>query len=345
MKRFHPFAKLYQKFELMKYQKYISTFSDPKENETRIAKTFDGLREYDLTRETGLYELDGARKKRIIMLDRKYFSDYLNSIRNGDSSFVSYLDNDDIIQNNIPHNLSVFIKRDTKKNVYAESVSSKILDFFGVSVAYYNSLKDSNLKIFSISLDFVKPNEIFYSFFEINCNYNFNKLSEFDTIEKSVRKSISIFSKSHILLNSKKEKDEIVKQVLYSILIRRFLLGDNDARSGNFGILYNHKTHKIRFAPNFDLGCTFSEHPYCKKALQYLRDKYPELYYKFIEKCDEFVSINKVTGEEHYKIFLTNTIDDENVRNNLNEKLENNLWAINKALVEIESEKSNQTNL
>jgi len=54
--------------EIKRYKKYISNFSSPKKNTTRIAKNVNGLVEFDLVDITGKNDFDGASAKRFAMV-------------------------------------------------------------------------------------------------------------------------------------------------------------------------------------------------------------------------------------------------------------------------------------
>lgn len=341
-KGYNFISSLNKRHQDIKYRKFISSFVDPKFDKDRIGKNLDELIEFDLVRETGFYELDGNLTKRFAMIDKKYFEDYIKSIKTGSSSFSSYIENADIKNDTYPSKFSVLLKKSSMRNIYVDVVCSRLMDFFEVDTVFNQVLNDEAYSKtpyqLMASIDFIKPNEEFYSLFEIDCNNSFNRFSKFEEIEKSVRQILKIFSRKHIVLNNKKENEKIIEDILYSFFVRRFILGDNDVRSGNFGILFNLKTHKVRFAPNFDFNAAFLQHNYCKDALIYLMNNYSNIYNKLILKFNELKKFTKYENKPVYRIYLEQIIDDELIFNDCLLKIENNIDSLNMAISQIEKE-------
>ncbi len=329
-------------FENRRYKKYISNFSSPKNNDTRIARNVKDLVEFDLVDITGKNDFDGSSVKRFVMVDKNKLSEYFEAVKQGDTCYQSYLESADIVSGTIPQNLSVLIKKEGPIRRNAEVIGSRVMKFFEEDTVFNFLIEDPSKVKFTASLDFIKPEEEFITLFDIDCNYSFNRGSKFEDIEASTRKVLKIFARHNHFRLSKQDEDIYVKKLLYSAMIRRFLLGDNDVRSGNFGLLFNEKSKKFRFCPNFDYGCTFSEHPYCKRDLRYLQVKYPDLYERFVSKVKLLGSINKQTGHKLFHDFVYGYVDDEKDFDHFLLKLDTNILNINRAVKEIEREITSQ---
>jgi len=276
------------------------------------------------------------------MVDKNKLSEYIEAVKNGDIFYQTYLENVDVISGDIPQNLSALIKKEGPIRRNAEVVGSRIMRFFEEDTVFNFLIEDPSKVKFAASLDFIKPNETFITLFDIDCNYSFNKGSKFEDIEANTRKVLKIFARHNHFRISKQDEDVYIKKLLYSSMVRRFLLGDNDVRSGNFGLLFNKKTKKIRFCPNFDYGCTFLEHPYCKRDLKYLNINYPDLYEKFVTKVKLFGDINKQTGHKLFHDFVYGYVDDEKDFDHFLLKLDTNILNINRGINEIERQLESQ---
>jgi len=188
------------------------------------------------------------------------------------------------------------------------------------------------------SIDFIRPNEEFYTFFDIDVNVAFNKKPKFSDVEYVVRHNLKTFAWQKHIFVSKADKDKIVEDLLYSAFIRMFLLGDNDVRSGNFGILFNKKTKKVRLAPNFDFDATFKDHNYCLDSLRYLFDNYPRVYEKLIKKFKELLNVDEKTRLSALDMIFASAINNELILDNLLVIINSNIINMNRAIFKIESE-------
>ncbi len=323
-----PFVSIAQNHEKKRYRKYISSFSRPENAE--FINELDVIN-YDLVENDALA---GHCTKYFVMIDKSKLEKYFWKIKKGNSCYESYLDNQDILSGQIPQNISILLKKEHPYDVTIETFGSNVLNFFGIKTCYNFPIKDKNGKLILGSVDFIKPNEEFFTYAQYSNGQPFDNTDSLLHINYSAKISIDEFSKQHLLFLSKKEKDKLLEEVLYAGIVRKLVLGDHDFRAGNFGLLYNKKTRTVRNSPNFDFDYLFRGYPNHEQELRWLSENRPEIYNKFKKKFSEY-------STKHIYLDYIRALKKEQAKKLLNQieaKINQTTMTINT----IEKEKSQQ---
>lgn len=331
----NSFIKIFDSFEKRRYKKSILYFYDPKIENDRIAQDLDGLTEYDLTNEK--FELGGRLKKRFVMIDKKNIEEYLNAVKQSETSYRTYLEEEDIKKDEIPTKIGVLLKYTTESHVYSEVVGSQIMNFFGVDTVY--NFVIPTLKIHYVaSIDFIKPNEKFISLKEYDLNESFCTGLNLYKIEAKIRTILNKIKMNEFVFANHKEIDKIVEDYIYMSVIKRYILGDFDVKSENFGVII--KNHKISLAPAFDFDTSFLKNLSSERDLQLLKKYHPKSYEKFKEKFYKFIEKDK-EDVPFYETMIESLVNIDFRRENILEELDKNIEDVQKTIKNIELEKFN----
>jgi len=320
-----PFVSFTLSNENKRYKKYISNFSHP---ENTIINDF--ITNYDLIEK---YTLDGHCTKQFAMINKSQLEHYFRQAKKRNNHFETYLEDKDIISTQIPQNISILIKKENYNDIALEIYGCKVLNFFGVPTCYNFPIKDKFGNFLLGSIDFIKPNEEFYTYAQYSRGEIFSGTDSLKQINYSGVIAINEFSKRHLLFLSKSKKEELLKELIYSATIRKLVLGDSDFRSGNFGLLYNKKSHTLRNSPNFDFDYLFKSYPNHEQELRWLKAYYPELYENFKQKFNEF-------SKKHIYLDFLTQIKKEHLKK-LIEQIESKINSIQMTINMLEKE-SNQ---
>lgn len=297
----NSFLKIFDNIEKNKYKRSIQNYSSPKQNTTRIAKDIEGLTEFDLTNDV---ELEGSTEKRFVMLDRSYVKEFINEVKQGNNFYRTYLDNEDIKNDEIPSKISILLKLMSKSELYYEVAASKIMNYFELETSYcFGLIDDDEKKNYLASIDFIRQNEEFLTLTEFQKNDKYTGRMGINLADTSLREILkNIKSEKHLIL-SKKDIEDIVEQVLYSFLIRRGVIGDYDLHSGNVGLLI--KNRKVVSVPAFDFDRSFFCFTLDINSLNYVYKNYNNVYQKFKTKfceiTDNFENNNSIIQKIIYE--------------------------------------------
>lgn len=292
------------------YLEYLKSFTETKKDPMRYIPKFRGVKDYDFVDETSQEnKVAGHASKWFVRLNKMYFKNLINEIKNNsNSTYETCYGNDEIKKNNIPEYISVLIKEpDRELELDADVFGSRVLNYFGLPVVF-NRRIDKALPYFStskylVSVDFLRPNE---EFIQLNDIVEFGKgidIKRFDINGmKNTISSILPYLESTLkekgVRYAKKDLENFENYLVASTLVRVILLGDDDYRNGNVGILINTKDKTFRPVPNFDMEKSFIYRG-CDNKLKKLSsfyNEYPDIFDDFIQKMYDFV-VDDGSGE------------------------------------------------
>ena len=311
-------------------KKYVS----PLDDSGRIGKDIEGLEEFEFVEKSK--KLEGRLQKRFVKLSSNYFSKFISEIQNNpNSSYETYLDNDEIRRGIYPNNFSVLLKYNTNdmaelsgganemlSYIKAELCAPAIMNALGVKTVYNSILVESSgYAQYVMSIDAVRPDEeIFVLNDFISCNFadwvgtGIDIVKQYSTFllerECGVKKEE---------LSSEKYKrmfDELRDEVMVRYLANVVVLGNNDYNARNYAILLNRKTKQVRTFPCFDYefcfnGCYLK--PLIEENIAEMVKINPKLVDDFAKKLEELVSFES-NGKTRLRNILNKTLQtpDEN---------------------------------
>jgi len=266
----------------------------------RIIKTVE-LESYDEYEE----KLDGHLPKRFYRTPSSKMPDLFSELQNNEhSSYITFC-NDAVKEGFVPQYISV-LKKSFGKYVYhpeREAVVSKLLNYMGIPTTYNLVVKHSKIdgtannhpsnEYETLSVDCIGENETFYSFEEVGVKTLHNVYGAVELIKKAFLK---------FGFDSKKKRNdnfnEVIEDFILSYMVRGYLLGDNDFRSRNLGLLYNSKTKHLKMV-NYDYEQAFMSDmsvvlgdykDYEEPTFLFIKKEYPKVYEKFMGYAKEFYS-------------------------------------------------------
>ena len=318
------------------YLKYILTFRRPQDYEERIAKDLFLLSEYDwVDEDSEANHISGHMDKRFVRLNKLYFDSYVREVQTGKpNSYVTYLNDEDVMTGNFPTNLSALVKQvkmmwivddsPLVEKLYHEIVTPKVMNYFGMKTVYNEMLvDDGNYYIFS--LDFIKPEHFYYrSNALVMPNEKGEKQDSEMLIGYKLSDSVSSISDKLDILQQAvcedfgiKKKHSLNKQTIQEefvklMLVRTLLLGDSDFCGRNYGFVYDAANHQIVSAPGHDYEFCFAKlarsFPYAKENIDYMLQHYPHVVKEFMDRLMEFISINPETQKPYYQDIIENNV-------------------------------------
>ena len=292
------------------YQEYLKSFVDTHQDELRYIPKMRGIKDFDFVDETSVKnKVGGQATKWCVRANKMYFRDLIKEIKNNsNSSYETCYTKNEIEQGNIPEYFSVVIKEpESECSIDADVFGSRILNYFGVPVAYNRRIDKAYPNYSSdkylMSVDFLRPNETFVELSEV---ISFGEGMEIKWFARKgmdrVIECIDFYLDKYLReRNIKFNEGDIAKYNSYfisSLLTRVYLMNDNDFRNGNIGIILNKKEKSFRPAPNFDLEKCFS---FKEDGLKFnlvadIYKKFPNEYADFIYRTYQFV-VDDGTGE------------------------------------------------
>ncbi len=288
----------------------------------------DGLRDYDLVDlKTTENKVSGHMQKKFAMLAQKYFKEYFETIKRvyPNGSFVTYLEDENVLSGAVPQNLSVLIKEirpnhidmfSTYNSLYSEVLCPHIFNFFGEKTVF-NSVACHDGRFFVLSIDFIKKNQRFFNAADLNEELMFLKRVPVEENLASLREKIDVlkqkikiyYGDKQIVVDEKKLEEDF----LFNYLMRVFLIADIDYAAKNYGFIYNILTGEVETAPAFDFEFGFMSVNYKSEEsdaiLKYIYDIYPNVINRFMAKVKAF--INEKDGESVAKTMIYKYVPDK----------------------------------
>ena len=269
----------------------------------------DKYAKYDM--DNASTELEGYRGKNYIRLSTELLTELVDELRNNpESSYITHCN--DLIKYNdyIPANMSAIIKRCGLNRALCEVASSRVMNYFGAPTTYEKVFKlpanpnaTTSISNYVVaSVDCQSFDHEVWTLEDIGIELTMDLERDIPMIERAVEK---LFFKKKYSLNfnrvvTRKDfdaiKSKIVRDYVYSFLIRKFILRDRDTHSGNSAIIIEPKSMSIQSYINFDyedtLGNKYEPDRYAYDQMKYALLMYPDVFKKFKTKVDELISIN-----------------------------------------------------
>jgi len=283
------------------FEKYIKEIDDNK------------VEEYDETFSSGDI-IGGVRFKKFVRFDSEVFKELVDEIKNNPNcSYDTYV-NELIKSGYIPKHISVLKKEDNSfRNAddmyeighFKEVIASRILNFFECPTTY-EVLLNIGRQTFSCSVDFGRYREDFYQMSRIPLIHSLG-LNSMDENVKDLRVKLKYFtSHNNIDKHAEEMSKKFIEDYIYSMMIRKFVLCDDDCGFHNVGLIYNVEKNTVRMAPSFDFEYCFifakddherrKEFAEFEEDLKFVKVNYPHIFSKFTTKLRQIMAKkNEVT--------------------------------------------------
>ena len=306
-KLFQELASCETEEERRAYEKFIMTFSSPLSSSYRIGQKISKMKEFDLVDHSSVENYVGGHlHKRFVMLDKSYFENHLKLMKKG-SSFQSYLSD----LKNAPEYLSVLIKSaSTDKQLLCEVFVPYICNEFDIPTVCNSTCKDAEDNEFVASLDFIKPNERFFSLYDV-CGYEYQLGVDvnLENALKVIRKFMVAFEREQEMTLSAEDKRALEERFVSDYLLRVCFLADCDFSTKNVGFLFDEKKNSLRTAPNFDFEYTFMCEMSVEEDVLFAYKHYPEVVDDFMNKLKDFYKPKRVFETPRYLDMLAKIED------------------------------------
>lgn len=313
--------------EEKEYLEYLKSFTETKKDPLRYIPKFRGVKDYDFVDEhSDANKVVGHSSKWFVRINRMYFKEMIKDVqKNFSSSYETCYTKNEIQENNVPEYISVLIKEpDRELELDADVFGSRVLNNFEIPVVFNRRIDKAIPRYpaskYLVSVDFLRPNEEFVPLNEI---VEFGKGIDIKKFEgNGLKKTISNILpylektlKENGVRYSEKDIDDFEKYLVSSFLVRVILLGDDDFRNGNVGILINRKDSAFRPAPNFDMEKSFIYRG-CDDKLRRIPEifrEYPDIFEDFIQKMYNLV-VDDGNGESNCSKIAKKTLKNETHR-------------------------------
>lgn len=236
--------------------------------------------------------LSGHRSKKYYRVDAALLSPFIKEFTsNPDSGYITTI-NELLSIGYVPKKVSALNKvisfnnydryQDPIKLLYAEVLSSQILNFFGCPTTCNVAIKSRNEESYEVlSLDFLSYGEAFLTFDDLGCDFSGDLMANVKQIKEE-------FAMSYFDEYNKDDLDKVINDYVYSFLVRRHILKDSDFHDFNSGIIFNRETKEVKYI-NFDFEYGFSlQRTNLEDDLLYCAEYFPEVYERFATKVREF---------------------------------------------------------
>lgn len=247
------------------YLDFIQNFTDCKNDIIRDVPMIDGIKDFDFVDEFSKENsVQGFCEKWCVLAHSSLIQDMLDEIKqNPKSGYQACFTGEEIVNGEIPEYCSAILKVSDDLQLECEMLGSKILNLYGLPVAYNTGVKVENFagreEKYILSVDFIQKNEDFIDLNDISTANSYADLKRFYRYGIKNTMKIAINNLKNYLndngINYTKQDIASYESFLVSsMLVRNYLLGDADFRNGNAGILVNKENKTFRPAPNFDFG-------------------------------------------------------------------------------------------
>lgn len=240
-------------------------------------------------------KLNGGRTKNFIICSSRFFVDCFREIRdNRDCSYVTYLN--DVVKSGYNPKYVSCLEKNGNNNSIREVLACRIMNYFGVATTFETLAKREN-KLKVLSIDFNYKDFEYYSFNDIEINFNLSLEAVIDRI----RQKLNLFYISSKFPISKLNESEFhhktlkfIEDFVMTYLVRKLLLGDRDFFGHNIDISVNKQTGDFLLGPNYDYEYTFNPDDLTfettEDLIKYVIADYPEVFEIFIQKLLQLMS-------------------------------------------------------
>lgn len=247
------------------YLDFIQNFTDCKNDIIRDVPMIDGIKDFDFVDEFSKENsVQGFCEKWCVLAHASLVQDMLDEIKqNPESGYQNCFTREEIVNGEIPEYCSAILKVPTDLQLECEMLGSKILNLYGLPVAYNTGVKVENFagreEKYILSVDFIRKNEEFIDLNDISTANSYADLKRFyrygikNTMKIAIN-NLKNFLDENGINYTKQDIASYESFLVSSMLVRNYLLGDADFRNGNAGILVNKENKTFRPAPNFDFG-------------------------------------------------------------------------------------------
>ena len=248
--------------------------------------------------------LKGYREKRHFVVNSECFQGLIDELKSNDEcSYVIHCGEQVKKDKMSPQSLQVVLKESRTDRSIREVVSSRLMNYFGVSTTY-DTLVQNGDDLSVLSVDFVqKESEVMLLHdlgFVLENNLMVDDANLRRTMDRLYNRNKHI---DHRKIVAKSEfdaqKEKIVEEYLTSFVLRRFVLKDGDFYSNNCAALVSYDM-SIGSLLNFDFDDTLYEKfvdskEYKLEQMKYIATNYPFVFKKIIAKLDSLLNINSET--------------------------------------------------
>ena len=319
------------------YAEYLKSFIKTKGTFYRKIPNMRGIVDFDYVDENSSENmLSGYSVKYCVRANEMFFRDLINQIRkNPNLSYGLCYTNEEIVAGDFPNYFSVIMKEPSNLfSIETEVFASRILSYFGTPVAYNRRIDKAiphyGTSNYLMSIDMIRKNEKLVLLNEIVPFLTHIDIGKFDrqgvknTLDL-VGEYLEIYLTENDINFTSQEIEDYKKFLAASLLERVMLLGDNDLRNGNAGILIDFKNKSFRALPNFDMEKSFSS-MISQSRFEHLKEfyeLYPDVYDDFIMKMLGLFDSTK-KGELVYENIARKAIREESIANSVMYGLYNN---------------------
>jgi len=293
--------------EVSEYNPEYVIISQPDNNKQKCKLYY-----YDEYVDADLY---GGRNKQFYRCESTFFEPLFKELQTNPNCnyFTAY--NDLIKEGYIPETLSVLrYDDDTTYDIF----NSRLLNYFKAPTVYTAKCRNEKGNFSLMSVDFISKNEEFRTLYEsmgIVCSTTENLLGCVEKAYTDFRKKTGQSTKPKDP-NFRAELNQLKEEFVKQKLISRYIIGETDGSSYNFGTLENVVDKKFRLAPLFDIEniSICNEFFYNQDDLQFIYTNYPKVFKEVIDMAIEGCKIDPITNQTNYFNAITSEHEDDKTK-------------------------------
>lgn len=311
-----------------KYLKSVEGFINTSEDKTYVVPKISGITPFTLVDQSSKENLvSGIATKYCLRAKKELLSELNDEMKNNPICSYDTCFTKEEYKNNSISSYSIFLKEEPILDIECEVLGSRIFNFYGIDTVYNKRIdvkrSKSTTDSYVLSVDCLKPNERFFDLFEVAFLRGGNLLSiHADGVDKTIdgiAVALCRFFDKNEIKYTQKQIDDYKSFLVYSYIIRVLLLGDNDYRNGNAGIIVNEKDKTFRAFPNFDFNLLFDSEQ-TENKLNIIDDiavSYPKVLDDFLLKTEKFLSKRVKSEESACESIFKESIKRKTARENL----------------------------
>ena len=305
-------------------------YVSPHDEKSRYGSFIEGFEEDNSDASYSKKKLGGRLPKRFVRLSSNYFVKYIEEIKNNpNSSYETYLDNDEIRKGNCPNNFSVLLKinsndlaemssgpNELMNYVKAELCAPAVLNELGVKTVYNSILVEtSGYSQYVMSINAVKPDEEFFVLQDfISCNFSEWVESGIDIVRQYatflLERECGVTPEELKTEKYVKMLNELEDEFIVRYLANVVLLGNNDYNARNYAFAVDKKSKSIRTFPCFDFefcfnGCYYK--PLIEENVEAIYKRNPKVLAEFAKKFEGLMAVQD-NGKTKLRNILNQTL-------------------------------------